>query len=416
MADIRSYTREKAKRNAKQNAKPSVKRNGLKLVKADDESLQEKIHKHKLTYLYRILLFILICGAVIAIVLIQYNNKTYTDYEITGSSKFDATNGTTNLRLGNKVLTYSKDGAYCTDHEGTVLWNQTYEMQSPIVRICEDVAAIADYNGGMIYILSSEKQLGTISTNLPIRDLSVAANGVVAAVLDDSKVTWIYVYDAAGKEYVKFHTTMDKTGYPVSISLSKDALLCAVSYVYIDAGVLKSSVAFYNFDEYGQNQIDNLVGGYDYTDTVVPYVQFMNDSAAFAVGDDSLMFYSGSQKPILLSVYYFDSDIQSIYYNEDYVGIVFYDENGNDRYRLEIYDKSGERITTKSFNIDYTDIIFQEDNFIIYNEEECMVGTMNNVVKFNGSFKETVSLLIPEKGKYHYLLVSTDSLDTIQLK
>lgn len=416
MADIRSYTREKAKRNAKQNAKASAKNNGLKLVNADEGSLQEKIHKHKLTYFYRISLFVLICGAVIAIVLVQYNNKTYTDYEIIGSSKFDAANGITNLRLGNKLLTYSKDGAYCTDYDGTVLWNQTYEMQSPIVRICNDVAAIADYNGGMIYILNSEKQLGTVSTNLPIRNLSVAANGVVAAVLDDSKVTWIYLYDTEGKELVKFHTTMNKTGYPVSLSLSKDAMLCAVSYVYVDAGVLKSSVAFYNFDEYGKNQIDNLVAGYDYTDTIVPNVQFMNDTTAFAVGDDSLMFYNGSQKPVLLSVYYFDTEIQSIYSNEDYVGVVFCDENRSDRYRIEIYNEAGERVTTESFNIDYTDIIFQEDSFIIYNEEECMVETMNNVVKFDGSFKKAVSLLIPDKGRYHYLLVSADSLDTIQLK
>lgn len=416
MADIRSYTREKAKRNAKLYAKQSGKNQGFKLVKAEEQSLQEKIHKHKLAYFYRILLLILILGAIIAIVWIQYNNKTYSDYEITGTSKFDAANGSTSLRLGNKVLTYTKDGAYCTDYDGTVLWNQTYEMQSPIVRVCDDVAAIADYNGGVIYILNAEKQLGTVTTNLPIRNLSVAANGVVAAVLDDSKVTWIYLYGTDGKELVKFHTTMDKTGYPVSISLSRNAMLCAVSYVYVDAGVLKSSVAFYNFDEYGKNQIDNLVAGYDYTDTIVPNVQFMNNDTAFAVGDDSLMFYSGSQRPILQSVYYYNTEVQSVYYNKDYVGVVFLDDNGNDRYRLEIYNGVGERITTKSFNIDYTDIVFQEDNFIIYNDEECMVGTMSNIVKYNGTFKKAVSLLIPIKGKFHYLLVSADSLETIQLK
>ncbi len=413
MADIRSYTREKAKRNAKQ----SVKNSGLRLIKSEDESgFQKKINKHKLTFFYRTLLFLLICAAAITIVLLQYNNKIYTDYEIISTNKFGAASGTTSLRLGSRVLTYSKDGAYCTDYDGTVLWNQTYEMQSPIVKTCNDVVAIADYNGSIIYILNSEKQLGTVSTNLPIRNLTVAQNGVVAAVLEDEKVTWIYGYDASGKELFKFHTTMDKFGYPISVSLSEDAMLCVVSYIYMDAGLLKSSVAFYNFNEYGKNQINNLVGGYDYTDTVIPYVQFMNQSTVFAVGDDSLMFYSGSQKPELLSVYYFNTEIQGVYYNEDYVGTVFFNESGSDRYRLEIYDKLGERVTTKSFNIDYTDIVFHEDSYIIYNEKECMVGTMNDVEKFNGKFDKAVTLLIPEKRKYQYLLLNADSLDTIQLK
>jgi len=74
---------------------------------------------------------------------------------------------------------------------------------------------------------------------------------VAIRVLEETDVTWIYVYDSTGKELLKFHTTMKNTGYPVSVSLSKDALLCAVSYLYVDAGSLKSTVAFYNFDEYG---------------------------------------------------------------------------------------------------------------------------------------------------------------------
>ena len=128
-----------------------------------------------------------------------------------------------------------------------------------------------------------EKQLGTITTALPIRNLCVAANGVVAAILEDTDVTWIYVYDTAGEVLVSFYTTMKNAGYPVSVSLSPNALLCAVSYIYVDAGIVKSKVAFYNFDEYGRNQIDNLVGGYNHTDTVVPYVQFMNNSSIFTI-------------------------------------------------------------------------------------------------------------------------------------
>lgn len=413
MADIRSYTREKAKREREK----SVKQNRFRLVKSEDEtSFREKLRRHRLTYFYRILLGVLICGAIVVIVSIQYKNRTYTDYEVIDTADLETAGSSIQLRLGSNILAYSKDGARCMDREGNVLWNQTYEMQSPLVSVCGDVAAIGDYNGRTIYIQSAEKQLGTISTNLPIRSLCVAGNGVVAAVLEDTRVTWIYVYDTAGNELLNFHTTMKNTGYPVSVSLSPNALLCMVSYIYVDAGTMKSSVAFYNFDEYGKNQIDNLVGGYDYTDTVVPYVQFMGNNNAFATGDDSIMFYQGSQKPELLAVYYFDTEIRSVFYNEDYVGVVFYNDGGDSRYRMEIYSKAGERVRTQEFDLDYMDILFDKDTCIIYNDEECLITTMGGIEKYHGSFKKAVRLLVPGKGQYRYTLVTEDSLDTIQMK
>lgn len=412
MADIRSYTREKQKR---ERAK-AAKQGNMRLVKSEsEESFQDKLRKHRLSYFYKIALCVLVCGAIIAILVIQYRNKTYTDYTEVNSVTIDLSSRATEMRLGECILTYSKDGARCIDEKGEVVWDQTYEMQSPIVTICDDVVAIGDYNGRTIYVQNQEKQLGVISTNLPIRDISVAANGVVAAILEETDVTWIYIYDSAGKELLKFHTTMKNTGYPVSVSLSKDALLCAVSYLYVDAGSLKSTVAFYNFDEYGKNQIDNLVGMHNYPDTLVPYVQFMTDSNVFAVADDGIMFYSGSQKPEFVASHYYDKEIKSVYHNERYVGVVLYNELGGSRYCMEIYNKSGEHVGTQEFDLDYTDILFDKDTLLIYNEGECLIYTIAGAEKYAGTFKETVQLLVPTKSDYRYKLVTQDSLDTIQM-
>ena len=244
----------------------------------------------------------------------------------------------------------------------------------------------------------------------------MASNGVVSAVVEDSKVTWIYVFDTAGKELLKFHITMEQTGYPIAVSLSPNALLCAVSYFYVDAAEMKSSIAFYNFDEYGKNQTDNLVGGYDYSDTVVPCICFMNNSAAFAIGDDCLLFFAGGQTPELKTVYYFDTEIRSIYHNEEYVGLVFENQTGDKIYRLEIYDKSGNLVRKQDFDIAYDDIVFYQDTYAIYNEEACLIGTMDGRIKYNGTFQEKVNLLIPTGKGYTYTLVTEDALQTIQLK
>ena len=392
-----------------ENKKQKIKKSKLRLVKPLDEgTFEEKIRKHRLSFLYRVLMVAIVCIALCLIILILYRNKKYTDYDIVKQMDNITVAGTESVLLGNSILEYSKDGARCLDSDGNVIWNQTYEMQNPIVSICMDVAAIADYNGRTIYIQSKEKQLGTVTTSLPIRSINVAENGVVAVVLEDAQTTWIYVYDSKGKELVKFHTTMKNTGYPASVCLSPDALLCAVSYIYVDEGVIKSRVAFYNFDEYGKNQTDNLVGGYDYTDTVIPYVKFINNSVSFAVGDESLMFYNGNPKPELGAVYYFNSQIRSVYHNENYVGLVFEKQSGENKYSLQIYNKSGNLVEERDFNMEYSDIIFYE--------ETCLIYTMDGRLKFEGAFKESVKLMLPSQKDYHYTIITEDSLETIQLK
>lgn len=413
MADIRDFNQEK---KIKQKRNP-LKQSNLRLLKQEDTGdYKEKIRKHRLSTIYRTLLILVICAAVVLLLYILYRNKKYTDYTVKTDVPQVFVSGTENLRLGMDILSYSNDGARCMDAEGNVLWNQTYEMQNPIISVCEDVVAIADYNGRTIYIQSAEKQLGTITTNLPIRNIEVASNGVVSAVLEDSKVTWIYVYDTTGKELLKFHITMEQTGYPIALSLSPNALLCAVSYFYMDTVEMKSRIAFYNFDEYGKNQTDNLVGGYDYSDTVVPYICFMSNSAAFAIGDDCLLFFAGGVKPELKNVYYFDSEILSVYHNEEHVGLVFENRTGDKTYRLEIYDKTGNLVRKQDFDLAYKDVVFYKDTYTIYNEEACLIGTMDGRIKYDGTFQKKVDLLIPTGEGYTYTLVTEDSLQSIQLK
>ena len=64
-----------------------------------------------------------------------------------------------------------------------------------MLSVCNNVAAIGDYNGRTVYVVSSTGQLGTVNTNLPIRKICVSQSGVVAAVLDDAEVTRILLYN-----------------------------------------------------------------------------------------------------------------------------------------------------------------------------------------------------------------------------
>ena len=87
-------------------------------------------------------------------------------------------------------------------------------------------------------------------------------------------VTWINVYNPTGEKAVGIKTTMQKSGYPVSVSLSDNGKLMMVAYLKAESGSMKSIVSFYNFDEVGQNYTDTMVSSYEYSDTVIPLAEF----------------------------------------------------------------------------------------------------------------------------------------------
>ena len=403
MTNVRDYFKEKEKRQ----------KAGKKI------DYKEKIRSHKLTIFYRIALGILLVAAVISFFIIQWRNKVFTESAITGTAPITIVQGATVKNLDGNVLLYSKDGASCMDSRGNAVWNRTYEMQTPMISICGQMMAIGDYNGRSVYVMDKYGEKGVVNTNLPLRALCVSENGVVATILDDADITRIYVYDGnenTEKPIINAKATMDKSGYPVSVSLSPNGKLMAISYLYVDSGNMKSSVAFYNFGEVGKNETDNYVSGYDYLDTIVPYVQFMDNETAFAVSDDRIVFFSGIEKPTSIASNLLDGEVQSIHYSEDYVGLVFNDQSGEAAFRVDVYDKTGNKIHSQLFDIEYADIIFSKDQIIIYNDIECQVWNTKGTDKFRGTFEKNTSLLIPTASADKYIAVTSDSIDILELK
>lgn len=397
MADMKSYLKEKEKREQKQS------------------NYKEKIRKHKLTSVYRALLVVAALAAVIVLIMVQYKRHVYTGYDIVSSVERETSSEATDMRLGDAIFTYSKDGAHCTDEKGVVSWNQTYEIQDIKVSTNHDAVAIGNYNGRDIYVSNTQKQLGTITTTMPIREISVATTGYVTAVLADTEVTWINTYSPEGELIYSGQTHMHNSGYPAAIGLSPNGELLAVSYIYVDAGTLKTNVAFYNFGPVGDNQSDYLVGGYTYTDLLVPKVGFLNDEVAYAVGDSRLMIYKGGQKPVLEAEYLYEEEIQAVFSNNNYVGLVFLSDKES-RYKLEVYNASAKKVGTYYFDIEYSDIFFEKDCFVIYNETECIINTYAGMEKYNGNFTKSVNVMIPTKTAYKYILVTDTTIDTVQLK
>ncbi len=382
-----------------------------------EPSYKERIRSHKIAVLFRSLGIAAAVVIFVALVYLGWRDKSYSEAVIVDGPDVIHGADARVLSLGSNVVQYSKDGISCLNPSGQVVWNQTYEMQNPIARNSGDVVAVGDYNGHNIYVSNVGGAMGQVDTNLPIRDFCVSSQGVVATILDGTNVTWIYLYDAQGNTLANFKTTMKDSGYPIDISISPNGELVCVSYLYPESGELKTRVAFFNFGSVGQNSVDNYASGYEYPGVVVPYVQFMNTSASFAVSDDRIMFYSGSQKPVSQAEMFTGNDeVKSIFFSDSYVGLVFPNNTADGAYRLQVYNTSGSNVLTTYFDMEYLEIIFNNKQIIIYNSEGCVIKDMNGRDKYKGQFTVPIKLMTPTGQRNKFTLVTTSNIQSMTLK
>ena len=380
------------------------------------EDLWNKILRHRTGILIRVAIVVVVLLLATGFFYFRYLNKEYTQINVIKNENLVVTMGSDVMRFGSCLLVYSNDGMKCVNEKGDVVWNETFQMQNPMIDISGDVVGIADYNGSIIYMMNKSGKIGTINTGMPIRKFCVSAKGLAIAILDDSEITPIHIYDTAGNTIAYFSTSMRNSGYPIDISITQSGIVVAVSYLYVDNASYKTDVAFYNFGDVGQNQTDNLVSGYTYSNAIVPEVKFIDNANAVAVADNRLMFYSGDQKPVSNGEVLVEKEITAVYYGEQYVALVFNNNGEGDRYKVNIYDRNGKMKDSISFNIAYEDILLTGNQVVIYSADECLVHVIGGMDKYHGPLDGGVLAMLPTNINYRYVLVTRDAIQTVELK
>ncbi len=390
----------------------------IKGGRSDDLSPDDyriRLKKHKVMNAYRTMLFIVLILVLVLIIYARFQSHIYTGYEVLAAHERNVPDSQRDLRLGHSILSYSHDGAHCIDADGKTVWDQGYEMQDIRISECRGTVALASYNGRDVYILNETEKLGSFKTNFPIRDVAVSQTGRVTLVLNSGDSTLINTYSPTGDLLYSGQMHMSGSGYPVSLALSPAGNLLCVSFIYVDAGTVKSTIAFYNLTEVGDNYTDFLVSSYDYTDLVVPEVGFLDDSTAYAVGDERFMIYKGAEQPESLGEHLLSDEIRSVYSGNGYVGLVFRGTDSNARYRMDVYDSGDNLVEKCDIDFEYTDVLFEDSDLVIYNESSCMIYTYKGKVKYNEPFRDGVRLMIPTDKAYRYVLSTSSAVETIRL-
>lgn len=386
-----------------------------RLVEQEVEELERRIRSHRLKILKIIILLVILALIVAGCLYYIYETKSYSDYQVLESARRQDSTGTQFAEFNGNILKYSNDGASCINSRNRLIWSQTYEIQSPILDICEDYIAIADKKGKKIYIMDRSGPCGEVETNRPIQQVHVANQGTVAVLMEEKGVGYIQLYNKNGSFLAEGELHARNSGYPLDIAISDDGKKLAVAMMDVNEGDVKTTVAFYNFGSVGQNEIDNIVSSYPYSDVLIPKVEFLTNDIAVAVGDDRLIFYEGSQKPVVKKVIELTREIRSLFYNDNYVGLVFDNENTEQACHVEIYDTGGTKVRSFDFSMDYEAIEFlKNDEICIRNNLECEIYTLRGIRRFHCNFGEDIYKIIHIRGR-QYIFLMSDTTEKVKL-
>ena len=199
-----------------------------------DEKKKQKIKLNRMQW--TIIIGLLVMVGVLVYALVK-NNRVSGSYEVvTSLSRGDDTSVYYQI-MRKGMIRYSKDGMAMTDKSGNLIWTQTYEMTSPAITVSDPYVAVGDIGANTIYIFNEYGQLGRINTDVPIQEIKISAQGVIAAVLSDSATNYINLYDKQGNVLGSIKASLQNTGYPLAIALSSDATRLLASYLCMDGSL-----------------------------------------------------------------------------------------------------------------------------------------------------------------------------------
>lgn len=358
-----------------------------------------------------VILGVLIIAAVAGIVFVF--NHVDQNYDVLSTVENEDTQSSEYIQMGDDLLKYGNESVSLLSQSGDTLWNQTYDMSDPAVSILEDTAAIYDRRGTSMYVVKIDGTVGPISTDFPIVKAEVTLSGSVAAILEDGEKTWVNYYSSDGSLIVENQTRMENNGYPLDLAVSPDGAVIAVSYLIVDSGEISSHLVFYNFGQAGQGQVDNVVAEFTYEDTVVPDLVYFSEGTCVAFRDDGFSVFQGGDTPEESENTQIDTQMISLFYNEEYFGIVT--EGEEESYLMTLYGPEGRQRCSREFDMEYQNISVSGERIILWDGPQVEIYDLGGKLKFQGDVREGTVRNLFQMSRNRYLLISDEGIKMIRL-
>lgn len=387
--------------------------NGPEEARINNQDIQRRVAKQKrLMILFAILFAVMVCGLFFFI-----TNRTYHGYKVIENNEANYENTARYVQFSGNLLKYTPDGVSYINSNGDTVWTAGVDMKMPIVATCGKYAVVADLNGNAVSIFSTEGQESALTMPYTICDVDVAEQGAFVVILESDKTNYTNLYDKTGKVIYEIQTTINKSGYPLDVALSNDGKKLFSSYVKVGGTTVQNQLVAHNFGDVGQNaNADRVVGGYTFDDQVVVKTEFINNDTVATFGTKQITTYSMREKPSEKGKITFDEEIRSVFYSEDYIGVVQETGDPERKYKISAYDTDGDKKFQEYIEFEYDNIYCTNKEIIVTGGTNCKIFRTNGTVKFSAELSDKIVGIVPN-GKYHeYIVVYNNKTEVIKIK
>lgn len=389
-------------------------------METSDEIKQANDKRDQLTKKQKKASYFLLAVVIVALILMVsfLFNKQYKGYKVVDSNVTDYENTANYIEFCNGLLKYTPDGVSYIDANGNTVWSAGVDMKQPVAVVSGKYVAIADLSGNSVGVFNNEGPVSNVVMPYTICDVDVANQGAFAVVLESEETNYINLYNKKGEIVYEIQTTIDKSGYPLDISISDDGKKLFTSYLNIENSLAENSLAAYNFGDVGQNSnADRMVGGYKFDGEVIPKVEFIDNNTVVAFGTHTITVYAMKEKPTDKASIELKEDIRSVFYSEKYIGVVQnYTGDGDHKYVVKVYNLNGGLEFDNYIDFDYDNIYAANKEIIITGGTNCLIYRTNGSVKFEGQMAGNIMSMVPNSNSLEYVVVYDDLTETIKLK
>ncbi len=102
--------------------------------------------------------------------------------------------------------------------------------------------------------------------------------------------------------------------------------------------------------------------------------------------------------------------------SNQYIGVILEEYSDADKYHLLIYNLNGKKILEQDFDFDYDNVQLTDTDIIFSSELSCHIIRLNGKKKFEMTFDQPVSAILPCDGNRKYYFIRDYSVQEIQLK
>ena len=380
---------------------------------------QNRFREHRRIRINAGFVVVALLVVVIAGIYIFSQMRSYNGIKVVKSAETVYEANAQYLEFGANLLRYTPDGVSYIDSNGDTVWTSGNDFRVPIAESSGDYAVVADKGGNLVAVFGIDGPISTVNMPYAICDIDVAKQGAFAAILESDETNYINMYDKTGNIVYEMQTSINKSGYPMDISISDDGRKLFTSYFKLDGVNIKNNLTAYNFGTVGQNEnADRMVGGYSFDEEFIPKVEFLTNDIVAAFSDKEILLYNMKEKPSERGKTEYGGEASSVFYSSEFIGVVRpnSDSDKSSNYIMTVYDLSGKKIFEYAFSMDYEKIYADTNEIIITGSNQCLIIDKSGRTKFSYTFDGMVKSMIPSSKNNEYIVTFENKTETVRLR